>query len=164
MHEHGSAGTGLCRRVGVVPELKPATGDGTLTRILIVEDQMVARKALAIVLALEPTFKVVGETGSLAETRALLGKIDVDIVLLDLQLPDGNSLTILPEIRAAYPRAGVVVLTASTEPSLLALAEAMGATVMHKSTGLRELRRVLQQLSSPSRHSRPAAEVVDHKQ
>ncbi len=83
-----------------------------MTRILIVEDQMVARKALAIVLALEPTFKVVGETGSLAETRALLGKIDVDIVLLDLQLPDGNSLIMLPEIRAAYPDAGVVVLTA----------------------------------------------------
>ncbi len=135
-----------------------------LTRILIVEDQMVVRKALAIVLALEPTFKVVGETGSLAETRALLGKLDVDIVLLDLQLPDGNSLTMLPEIRTAYPAAGVVVLTASTEPSLLALVQAMGATVMHKSTGLRELRRVLQQLSSSLHCSPSAAEVVDRAQ
>ena len=41
-----------------MPEVKPPTGDGTLTRILIVEDQMVARKALAIVLALEPTLKM----------------------------------------------------------------------------------------------------------
>lgn len=135
-----------------------------LTRILIVEDQMVVRKALAIVLALEPTFKVVGETGSLAETRALLGKIDVDIVLLDLQLPDGNSLTMLPEIRAAYLGAGVVVLTASTEPSLLELAQAMGAMVMNKSTGLRELRRVLQQLSSSLHGSPSAVEVVDRAQ
>ena len=147
-----------------MPEVKPPTGDGTLTRILIVEDQMVARKALAIVLALEPTFKVVGETGSLAETRALLGKLDVDIVLLDLQLPDGNSLTMLPEIRTAYPGAGVIVLTASTEPSLLALAQAMGVTVMHKSTGLRELRRVLQQLSSSLHRLPPTAEVVDRAQ
>ena len=147
-----------------MPEMTPRTAGGTLTRILIVEDQMVARKALAIVLALEPTFKVVGETGSLAETRALLGKIDVDIVLLDLQLPDGNSLIMLPEIRAAYPGAGVVVLTASTEPSLLAPVQAMGATVMHKSTGLRELRRVLQQLSSSLHRSPSAAEVVDRAQ
>ena len=147
-----------------MPEMNSRTAGGTLTRILIVEDQMVARKALAIVLALEPTFKVVGETGSLTETRALLGKIDVDIVLLDLQLPDGNSLIMLPEIRTAYPAAGVVVLTAFTEPSLLALAQAMGATVMQKSTGLRELRRVLQQLSSSLHRSPSAAEVVDRAQ
>ena len=147
-----------------MPDMSSRTAGGMLTRILIVEDQMVVRKALAIVLALEPTFKVVGETGSLAETRALLGKIDVDIVLLDLQLPDGNSLTMLPEIRAAYLGAGVVVLTASTDPSLLALVEAMGATVMHKSTGLRELRCVLQQLSSSSHRSPSAGEVVDRAQ
>ena len=122
-----------------------------MPRILIVEDQLVARKALAIVLALEPTWRMVGEVGSLAETRALLGTIDVDIFILDLQLPDGNSISILPEIRAAYPQAGLVVLTASADPSVLARALAIGATVVHKSAGLEEIRHAVQHLISPTR-------------
>ena len=85
--------------------------------VLLVEDHLVIRKAYAVVLAFGSSRNVIHEVGSLAEARALLGTTSVDVAILDLNLPDGNGFDLIPEIRAAYPHAGVAVLTASTDPA-----------------------------------------------
>ena len=117
-----------------------------MRRILLVEDQLVARKAFAIVLALDLPGSMMVEAGSLAEARAQLGTIAIDIAVVDLNLPDGSGLDLIPEIRAAYPHVGVVVLTASTDPVVLEQAQGLGATRVSKSDAFTELRHVIEHL------------------
>jgi DNA-binding NarL/FixJ family response regulator len=72
-------------------------------RVLLVEDQATVREAIVAEFQLETDFEVVGQAGSVAEARELLARADV--ALLDLGLPDGSGLGLIPELRAANPTA-----------------------------------------------------------
>ena len=79
--------------------------------ILIVEDtatlSMVYRQALSRV------GHSVTCAFDLAEARGVLVKDTPDLVLLDLQLPDGDGLDLLGELRASMPQVPVIVITAN---------------------------------------------------
>ena len=55
---------------------------------------------------------VLETAGTLAEARDLLAERAYDVVFLDLRLPDGNGLDLIPEIHGAFPATQVIVLTA----------------------------------------------------
>ena len=76
----------------------------------------------------ETDFEVVGQARSIAEARELLAHADV--ALLDLGLPDGSGLELIPELRAANPTARAIVLSASFDPPLHARALEHGAIAM----------------------------------
>lgn len=86
----------------------------------------------------EPEFTVVGQAGSLAEARRMLEGVDVAVV--DLDLPDGNGIELIGELRAANPQGLVLILTASIDRGVHARAvEAGAAGVLHKSLRIREI-------------------------
>ena len=88
--------------------------------ILIVDDHPVTRDALATLLG-QHGFGVAGEAGDGNEAISLAKRLQPDLVLLDLSMPDLDGLGALPLIRDAAPGCEVVVLTASgTEDNLLA--------------------------------------------
>src|SRR5437667_6512729 len=88
--------------------------------ILIVDDHPLTRDALATLLD-QHGFGVVGQAGDGNEAIALAKRLQPDLVLLDLSMPDLDGLGALPLIRDAAPGCEVVVLTASgTEDNLLA--------------------------------------------
>jgi DNA-binding NarL/FixJ family response regulator len=88
-------------------------------RILLVDDHPLTRDALAALLA-QGGFDVVGEAGDGVEALELATRLQPDLVLLDLSMPNLDGLTALPQLRAAAPHCEVVVLTASgTEENLL---------------------------------------------
>jgi DNA-binding NarL/FixJ family response regulator len=88
-------------------------------RILLVDDHPLTRDALAALLA-QGGFDVVGEAGDGSEALELATRLQPDLVLLDLSMPNVDGLTALPQLRAAAPGCEVVVLTASgTEENLL---------------------------------------------
>ena len=95
------------------------------TRVLIVDDHPVVRAGLRAFLDLQDDFEVVGEAGSLSEARERARETDPDLVLLDLQLPDGSGLTLIEELAAACR---VLVLTSFLDEGKVRQAMRRGAS------------------------------------
>ncbi|GAA2473351.1 hypothetical protein GCM10010435_11000 [Winogradskya consettensis] len=94
-------------------------------RILLVEDEELNRTLVKAVLARAAIAAVrdaeVLDASSLGAARTQLSSQDVDLVLLDMNLPDGNGLSLASELAAGKVGAGrrkpsVVAVTASVLP------------------------------------------------
>jgi two-component system response regulator NreC len=88
-----------------------------LTRILIADDHRVVRTGLKLLLADEPDFEVVGETGDAVSTLELCEEIQPDILVLDLNMPGRPTLQVLPEFAVRCPDTAIVVLTMQADPA-----------------------------------------------
>jgi DNA-binding NarL/FixJ family response regulator len=118
-----------------------------MIRVLLVDDHASFRESLALLLEREPDIAVVGQAGSLAEARALLRRVDVAIV--DLDLPDGHGADLVRELRAVNPDGMVLILTGSSSRADLArTVEAGAAGALHKSVGTGEILRAVRRLSA----------------
>jgi DNA-binding NarL/FixJ family response regulator len=113
------------------------------TRILLIDDHVSLRQALAFMLEREPEFKVVGEAGSLAEVRKKIsGKLlkEVDVAVVDLALPDGDAFGLIEHFTLNEPQVMILVLSASLESGRFARAiEAGAAGVLDKATPIKEI-------------------------
>jgi len=109
-----------------------------VSRILLVDDHLTFREPLAFMFNREPDFEVVAQAGSLAEARQNLG--DIDLAVVDLDLPDGDGTDVIGALRAANPRGIVLVLTANASREALARAvEAGAAGVLHKTVRIQQV-------------------------
>jgi len=82
------------------------------TRIFLVDDHSVLRQGVRLLLEKQPDMKVVGESDhgrGAAEAIARAG--DVDVVVLDVSIPDVAGPQVAAEIRAAAPGAKIIALT-----------------------------------------------------
>jgi len=93
---------------------------GQAARILYIEDEEINRALLRAVLQRAPDLRLRSaallEARTLAQARAILAEREIDIVLLDVRLPDGSGLDLLREIKSRNPNLGVVVMSASVLP------------------------------------------------
>ncbi len=96
-------------------------------RILVIEDDPEIQHILSVMLSDEGREIVAAETA--AEGRSALGDGDVDLVVLDLILPDADGRTLLSELRHARATAAVpvVVMTARAAPEIRQDCYALGA-------------------------------------
>lgn len=83
--------------------------------VLIVEDEPWVAAAHAAFVARVPGFGVVGTVATVQAAVLTLSKREVDLVLLDLNLPDGSGLEVLRAIRSAARPVDVVTITAARE-------------------------------------------------
>jgi CheY-like chemotaxis protein len=100
--------------------------------VLVVEDEEPNRALLRAVLARASDDRlgdiVLLEAGDLASAREVLARRRVDLVLLDVRLPDGNGLSLIPsETERTDDTPSFVVLSASVLPTEKAVALAAGA-------------------------------------
>jgi DNA-binding NarL/FixJ family response regulator len=98
-----------------------------MVRVFIVDDHTVVREGLRAVLAAEPEFQVVGESGSGEEAIALVAESRPDVVLMDLRLPGIDGVAATTRIVAAGT-ARVLVLTTYDGDGDIVRALAAGAT------------------------------------
>jgi DNA-binding response OmpR family regulator len=91
------------------PLVVPATGD----RLLVVEDDEPIGRLLADALGAQG-YRV-GWVSDAREARAELARAAVDLVLLDIGLPDIDGTAFARELRAAHPDLVIVMLTARNE-------------------------------------------------
>ncbi len=122
---------------------------------LIVEDDLNAREALAELIAIEG-FEV-STAGSVQEAQALFAQRRPDIILVDLQLPDGNGIDLVASIGHG-PGTQVVLVTghASIESAIEAL-RLGAADYLTKPVNLRRLRALLSRVS----HNNQAHSEID---
>jgi two-component system, OmpR family, KDP operon response regulator KdpE len=90
-------------------------------RILYVEDEELNRTLLRAVLQRAPDSRLRSasliEARTLGQARVILTGQSIDLVLLDVRLPDGSGLDLVREIKSRDPALGVVVMSASVLPA-----------------------------------------------
>ena len=107
-------------------ETEAATPVGALT-IVLTDDHEVVRNGLRMVLEAEDGFEVVAEAGDLEATYHYVRAHRPRVLVLDLNLPEGSSLTAIPELLQQSPDTAVVVLTMQQDPAFAREAMRAGA-------------------------------------
>ena len=95
--------------------------------ILIADDHPLFRKGLRALLATMPQMRVVGEAAGGAEAVRLAEQLQPNLVLMDLQMPNGDGLTAIRQIAATQPRTHILVVTMFEEDDSVFAAMRAGA-------------------------------------
>lgn len=96
-------------------------------RVLVVDDHPMVREGLRSMLHGDGV-EIAGEAASGAEALGRAAERDVDVVLLDLELPDMDGLAVLRRVREIDARLPVLVVTMHQDPALVRRAVEAGAT------------------------------------
>src|ERR1035437_8745927 len=91
-----------------------SSGENRPIRVLLVDDHQLLTGALSQMLSREPDIIVAGVAGTVAEAKAL-ARERLDVVLMAYRLPDGTGAEATRAIKARWPAARVVMLTALTD-------------------------------------------------
>jgi two-component system chemotaxis response regulator CheB len=94
-------------------------------RLLIVDDSLVVRTILARTLEAHAGFEVVGAAPNADQALEILGQTQVDIILLDVQMPGRDGLTALPEMLEKSAGARILVVSALCDSGASASIQAM---------------------------------------
>ena len=100
--------------MAAVCDLDPVTADERRIRVLFVEDHRLLADSLSAMLAREPDIEVIGIAGTVAEAKEL-SRERLDVVLMDYHLPDGTGADATRAIKARWPSARVVMVTALSD-------------------------------------------------
>jgi len=99
----------------------------TAVRVLIVDDHAIVRQGLRALLEAEDDIHVTGEAGSVQDAIRRVGLDEPDLVLMDLQLPDGTGVDACREILSRWPDTTVLILTSFADDEALYSAIMAGA-------------------------------------
>jgi DNA-binding NarL/FixJ family response regulator len=80
-------------------------------RVLIVDDHIIARNGVRLMLSTADDIDVVGEAETAEAAMQLVQSERLDVALLDIALPDKSGLELLKAIRAARPGLAVLMLS-----------------------------------------------------
>lgn len=111
-------------------------------RTAIVEDDPALRKMLAALLQADPDYAVVAEFAEGQAAIAALPQLSLDIVLVDIGLPDISGIDVIRSVKALSPAcSALVVTTFGDEKTVTAAIEAGADGYLLKGTALEELKR-----------------------
>jgi len=139
-------------------------------RILITDDHIVVRKGIRALLATEPDIDVVGEAENGRQAVAEAGRLQPDVILMDIVMPEMDGVEAIGHITSQQPKARILVLTSfATDDKVFPAIKAGALGYLLKDSGPEELiqaihqvyhgepslpptiaRKVLQELSRPS--------------
>ncbi len=116
------------------------TTDASVIRVMVVDDSAVVRGLIARQLSADPAVAVVATAANGALALDELARSDIDVVVLDVEMPVMDGLTALAEIHARFPTVRVVMASTSTrrnaEISLRALRMGASDCVAKPESGL----------------------------
>lgn len=111
-----------------------------MIKVFVVDDHKIVRDGIKAMLAGNTGYKFVGESAGGYKAIELLEKIQVDVLILDINLPDGSGLDIIPEILSRNPGIKIIMLTANIDEESVTLSVKAGAQgFLHKDISEEEL-------------------------
>jgi len=93
--------------------------------VMIVDDHEIVRRGIAEIVDRSEGLVVVAEAGTVAEALRRAELVRPEVVLIDLQLPDGTGIDIINALRTSLPQTHPIVLTSFDDDD--ALSEALHA-------------------------------------
>ncbi len=94
--------------------------------VLVVDDEVVAAEAHATYVGRLEGFRVVAQARTCREAAHQLAEIPVDLVLLDMRLPDGSGAELLRRMRANHVLCDVIVVTSVRDMQLVRRCMSLG--------------------------------------
>lgn len=127
-----------------------------MIRVLLVDDHAMIRRGLRETLAEDGDIEVVGEAGDYTALRALLRDVEVDVIVLDLNLPGRSGIDVLKVLSAEPDPPRVVVLSQYPEDQYAIRALRNGAMAyLNKATEPREIVQAVRTVASGRKHLTP---------
>jgi DNA-binding NarL/FixJ family response regulator len=99
-----------------------------LISVAVIEDQPVVRAHFEAIISADPGLVLVGSASNGKEGRELIQRVEADIYLVDLGLPDFSGLILLPEIIRHRPVANAMVISIFDDDKHVIAAIEAGAT------------------------------------
>ena len=119
-----------------------------MIRLLLVDDQAPFRKGLAVLLALEKDFDLVGQASHGQEAVTLAAQLQPDVILMDVRMPICDGVEATREIHQCYPWIRILVLTTFDEDEYIWRSLEAGALgYILKSTPSREIAAAIRALN-----------------
>lgn len=99
----------------------------TKTRVLIIDDQLMARQLFELYLSSGENYEVVGTLASAAFAETFIRHTPVDLIIMDILMNDGsNGLDAAEKIKQLRPDIKIVAVTSMVEASWMKRAEKIG--------------------------------------
>lgn len=115
--------------------MKPAPVDSrplASVRVLVVDDQIAYRDAVATVVANEPGFELVGSLESAQDIDRVLDDLQPDLILLDVRMPDGDGAAIAVRLRHHRPRTAILLMSVFSSEEIPQEVFELGARFVEK--------------------------------
>ena len=119
--------------------------EGPTIRLMIVDDHEILRHGLREVINSVKGFTVVAEANSFQDTLTQIKRTAIDMVFMDLALPDGNGIELVHVLRQGSAPPAIIVLSATLDDDVLLEAMLAGASgYLTKDVPAAEIARLLQ--------------------
>lgn len=119
------------------------------SRIVLVDDHGIVREGMRLVLCRERDFDVVGEASSVGGALECVRQHHPDLVVMDIQMNDGNGIDATKRIHETHPKVRVLIVSAVTEVGVVRQALEAGASgFMRKEQAAAELAKAIRTILS----------------
>ncbi len=82
-----------------------------MIRVLLVDDQTLIRQGIRLLLGSEADIEVIGEAGNGREAVETALRLEPDVILMDIRMPEMDGVTATRMLAERLPASGVIILT-----------------------------------------------------
>jgi len=90
-----------------------------MIKVIIIDDHPIVIDGLKNLFSNHPDILVVSTYKTGQEALAAVGKIEADVVLLDINLPDMNGINLCADLKRLYPRLKIIALSLHNEHAVI---------------------------------------------
>lgn len=107
-----------------------------MTTFVLADDHHVVRQSLRLLLETEPDFQIVGEAASGLDAADLVERLQPDVLIVDIMMPELNGLEVTRRVKRHSPQTVIVILSMHENEAYVVEALRAGASsyVLKKST------------------------------
>jgi len=110
-------------------------------KVLVVDDHLVVRKGYEYMIKVYPDMKLIGEASSGEQAISLCQKLEPDVVLIDIKLPQLSGISTIRTIKEQYPNIQLVAITSYIQEKELVIEalEAGAISFLYKNASIDDL-------------------------